>query len=117
MIAAEERSAWVTPLHWDGTAWSYAWGSFQDLEWARRTVSSRAEGFTGRASLVRRLLQHNDRVVTLGDDTSIQVYRRFAALDCIVVDSYPPLTAGLPAWASEAVSRAEIGRVPAFAGN
>lgn len=106
MTAVEERSAWVTPLHWDGAVWSYAWGSFQDVEWARRTVVNRAEAFTGRAGLVQRLLRHNDRVVTLGDDTSVQVYRRLAELDCIVVDSYPPFTVEPPAWASAAVFRA-----------
>lgn len=91
MISEQERSAWVTPLHWDGHAWSYSWGSFQELEWARRVDGSRAEAFAGRASLMQRLLKHNDKVVTLCDDSSVQIYRRIEVLDCVVVDSYPPI--------------------------
>jgi hypothetical protein len=106
MTASEERSAWVTPLQWNGEAWSYSWGSFQELEWARRDETDRAEAFAKRASLVQRLLKQNDRVVTLGDDTSILVYRRLESLDCIVVDSYPPIAVDNQDWALAAVFRA-----------
>lgn len=93
MIAEQERSAWVSPLQWDGSAWSYSWGSFQELEWARRGAADRAAAFAGRASLMQRLLKHNDKVVAMSADASVQVYRRIACLDCIVVDSLPPLVA------------------------
>jgi hypothetical protein len=106
MKIAEERSAWVTPLQWNGECWSYSWGSFQELEWARRDEADRAEAFAKRASLVQRLLKQNDRVVTLGDDASILVYRRVKSLDCVVVDSYPPIMLEHRDWAVAAVSRA-----------
>lgn len=106
MTMTEERSAWVTPLQWNGESWSYAWGSFQELEWARRDEADRAEAFAKRASLVQRLLKQNDRVVTLSDDTSILIYRRVDSLDCVVVDSYPPIAADRQDWALETVSRA-----------
>lgn len=106
MITEQERSAWISPLHWDGTSWSYAWGSFQELEWAQRGEANRAEAFAGRASLMQRLLKQNDKVIALGDDTSVLVYRRIDCLDCIVVDSYPPILADSPHWADHTVSRA-----------
>jgi hypothetical protein len=106
MISEQERSAWVGPLQWDGSSWFYSWGSFQELEWARRDEPNRAEAFVGRASLMQRLLKQNDKVVTLGDDTSILVYRRIDSLDCIVVDSYPPILASSPHWAEHSLSRA-----------
>jgi len=93
MIVEQERSAWVTPLQWDGSAWSYSWGSFQELEWARRGAANRAAAFAGRASLMQRLLKHNDKVIALGADASVQVFRRIACLDCVVVDSLPPILA------------------------
>ena len=106
MIPENERSAWISPLQWDGRSWSYCWGSFQELEWARRGEPNRAAAFAGRASLMQRLLKQNDKVITLGDDTSVLVYRRIDSLDCIVVDSYPPLRASGSNWADHAVSRA-----------
>jgi hypothetical protein len=94
MITAEqERSVWVSPLKWDGKSWSYSWGSFQELDWAHRREANRAQAFAGRASLLQRLLQQNDKVIALGDDTSVLIYRRVESLDCIVVDSYPPIAA------------------------
>lgn len=93
MIVEQERSAWVSPLQWDGSAWSYSWGSFQELEWARRGAANRATAFAGRASLMQRLLKHNDKVIALSADTSVQVFRRIPCLDCIVVDSLPPIVA------------------------
>ncbi len=87
----QERSAWVTSLQWDGTSWSYSWGSFQDAERVRLNGASRAQAFAGRVSLVQKLLKQNDKVVSLGDDASILVFRRIDQLDCVVVDSYPPI--------------------------
>lgn len=96
MIATEqERSAWVTPLKWDGQSWTYCWGSFHEFDWVRRQEADRAEAFVGRANLLKRLLQQNVKVVALGADTSISVYRRLESLDCVVVDSYPPLDLGI----------------------
>lgn len=104
MISQQERSAWVGPLQWDGTSWSYSWGSFQELAWARRGEPNRAEAFAGRASLMQRLLRQNDKVITLGDDTSVLVYRRIDGLDCVVVDSYPPILAPASRWAGRSLS-------------
>jgi hypothetical protein len=91
MVLEDERSAWISPLRWDGQSWCYSWGSLQELEWASRDEPNRAAAFAGRASLMQRLLKQNDKVITLEDDTSVLVYRRIDSLDCIVVDSYPPL--------------------------
>lgn len=106
MIVEQERSAWVTPLHWDGSSWSYSWGSLQELEWARRGESNRAEAFAGRASLMQRLLKHNDKVIALSGDTSVLVYRRIESLDCVVVDSYPPILASSPCGNGHSASHA-----------
>jgi hypothetical protein len=106
MISEQERSAWVGPLQWDGTSWSYSWGSCQELDWSWRGEPNRAEAFAGRASLMQRLLRQNDKVITLGDDTSVLVYRRIDGLDCVVVDSYPPISASAPRRADRALSRA-----------
>jgi hypothetical protein len=89
MTADKERSAWISPLRWDGRSWCYSWGSLQGLEWARRSTPDRAAAFVGHASLMQRLLKLNAKVVTLGDDTNVVIYRRIDSLDCIVVDSYP----------------------------
>lgn len=102
----QERSAWVTPLYWDGHAWSYSWGSFQKLEWASRGERNRAEAFAGRASLMQRLLKQNDKVIALSDDSSVHVFRRIEMLDCVVVDSYPPISASSQSRTDYAVSRA-----------
>lgn len=96
MIAEQKRSAWVTPLHWDGSSWSYSWGSLEELEWARRREPNRAEAFAGRASLMQRLLKQNDKVIALSDGTSVLVYRRIESLDCVVVASYPLILASGP---------------------
>jgi hypothetical protein len=117
MIGAEqERSAWVTPLQWDGTSWTYSWGSFQGPQWARRNEANHARAFASRVSLLQQLLKRNDKVVTLGDDTSILVFRRIDQLDCVVVDTYPPISPQTPDpqtpdpqtpdWAKATVSRA-----------
>lgn len=111
MIADDERSAWISPLQWDGRSWCYSWGSLQELEWARRDEPNRAAAFADRASLMQRLLKQNDKVIALADDTSILVYRRIDSLDCIVVDSYPPIatppiTTSGRAWADHTMSRA-----------
>ncbi len=122
MIVDDERSAWISALQWDGTSWCYSWGSLQELEWARRDEPDRAAAFAQRANLMQRLLRQNDKVIALADDTSILVYRRIDSLDCVVVDSYPPIVATPPiaappiatgpvtlsgtAWADHTVSRA-----------